>query len=174
MHLFRDALAAIVHARQAPLTDVRVDSLLFTTLLPFAPHVFINVEMDDSGTIGRAECDCAYSRAGLTDCIRDVGSFGKLTGQGITLVGSDIVRIMEEVLPARFGGHPGDYQLVEREGAFQTQITLRISPRAGVPSAEKVRRFFLCQVRQCYGGTLASRLWSHSGALETIVAEPFA
>ena len=134
VHLYRDALAVISHRRPAPLSDVQVNSLLFTTLLPFAPHLFINVEMDDSGTIAPAACDCALSRAGLTTCIQDIGSSGKLTGQGITLVGSDIVRILEVDLPAQFGGHPGDYQLVEHEGSSQTQITLRISPRTGVAS----------------------------------------
>lgn len=174
VHLYRDALAVISHRRRAPLTDAQVDSLLFTTLLPFAPHLFINTEMDDAGVIGRAGCDCAYSRAGLTDSIRDIGSFGKLTGQGITLVGSDIARILEEDLPARFGGHPGDYQVVEHDGASQTEITLRVSPRIGAPSMKKMKRYFLRKVRGCYGGALASRVWNHADGLEVVIAEPFA
>ena len=42
-------------------------------------------------------------------------------------------------MPARLGGGPGDYQLVEREGAAQTQLTLRVSPRVGVSFPRRLR-----------------------------------
>lgn len=172
VHLFRDALAAINHRRCAPLADAEVDSLLFTTLLPFAPCVLINAEMDDSGVLEKASCDCVFARAGFTEQIRDVSSFGKLTGQGMTLVGSDLVRVLEEVLPARFGGGPGDYQLVEHEGAVQTQLTLRVSRRVPLSSSEEVEHFFLKEIRRFYGGTLAARVWKHAGGVQVIIAEP--
>lgn len=174
VHLFRDSVAAITYRRCARFSDVRLDSLLFTTLLPFAPRVLINAEMDDSGVIGPAPCHCVFTRAGFTECVRDIYSFGKLTGQGMTLVGSDIVRILEEALPARFGGAPGDYQLVEREGEAQTQLTLRVSPRLRIASTAQIARFFLDEIRKYYGGTLASRIWRHAEGLEVIAAEPFA
>jgi hypothetical protein len=172
VHLFRDALAVIGHPRQAPLSDVQVNSLLFTTLLPFAPHVLINVEMDDSGVIEPAGCDCLFTRAGLTEQIRDISSFGKLTGQGMTLVGTDLVRILEETLPARFGGHPGDYQLVEQEGPAQTQLRLHVSPRVLRSSPQAVRDCFLQEIRRFHGGALAARVWRHTEALEVVQAEP--
>jgi len=172
VHVFRDRLAVISHRRRAPLTDVEVDALLFTTLLPFAPHVLINAEMDDSGIIEPARCDCLFSRIGFTEQVRDINSFGKLTGQGMTLVGTDIVRLLEEVLPARLGGALGDYQLVEREGGAQTQLTLRISPRAGIASPEKAKECFLKEIRRLYGGTLAARIWSHAEGIDVVIAEP--
>ena len=172
IHLFRDRLAVISHRRRAPLTDVEVNALLFTTLLPFAPHILINVDMDDSGIIEPARCDCLFSRFGFTERVRDIGSFGKLTGQGMTLVGTDMVRILEETLPARFGGIPGDYQLVEHESAAQTQLTLRVSPRVGVSCPEKVKECFLREMRRFYGGTLAARTWSHAQGLDVAIAEP--
>ncbi len=173
VHLFRDGLAVISHRRRAPLSDMEVSALLFTTLLPFAPHVVINTEMDDSGIIEPARCDCLFSRMGFTEQVCDIGSFGKLTGQGMTLVGTDVVRILEEVLPARFGGAPGDYQLVEREGAAQTQITLRVSPRVGIRSTETVKECFLKEIRRFYGGALAARTWSHAGGIDVAIAEPW-
>jgi len=106
--------------------------------------------------------------------IRDIFSYGKLTGQGITLMGGDLVRILEIVLPRRFGGAPGDYQLVEYDGARQAQVELRISPRTGAGPADTVRDFLLCEIRGCYGGALASRVWTHSEGLEAVIAEPFA
>ncbi len=172
VHLFREAVAVISHRRRAPLSEVEVDSLLFTTLLPIAPRLLINAEMDDSGILEPAQCDCIYSAAGLTTQIRDIGSFGKLTGQGMTLMGGDMLRLLEEVLPARMGGGPGDYQLVEQDGGGQTHLTLRVSPRAGAPSAEQVGECFLEELRKYYGGALAARTWRHAEAVETVIAEP--
>ncbi len=173
VHISRDTVAVIPHARQAPLADVEVPSLLFTPLLPHSPFVLINAEMDDSGVLGVADCDCSLSRLGFTGQISNIYSFGKLTGHGITLVGTDVVRILEKLLPARFGGAASDYQLVESETGQQTEISLRVSPRTGVTSPEEVRRFFLAELRKLYGGSLASRVWNQAGAFRVVVAEPF-
>ena len=152
---------------------MEVNSLLFTNLLPFAPRFLINAEMDDSGVVEPAACQCEYTRAGMTMQVRDIFSYGKLTGQGITLFGTDVVRILETALPRRFGGTPGDYQLVEREGERQTELVLRVSPRIHGAAAD-VRDFFLSEVRRCHGGTLAARLWKHADGLAVVVAEPSA
>jgi hypothetical protein len=173
VHLFHDSLAVISHHRRAPLSDTEVNSLLFTSLLPFAPLVLINAEMDDNAVIEPSRCECMFSRFGFTQQVRDISSFGKLTGQGMTLVGTDVVRILEEVLPAQMGGGPGDYQLVEHEGSSQTQLTLRVSPRVRVSSAEKIRGCFLNELRKYYGGTLAVRTWSHAEGVDVVIAEPF-
>jgi len=110
----------------------------------------------------------------MTTQISEIASFGKLTGHGVTLVGTDLVRILEESLPARFGGAPGDYQLVEREAGSQTQILLRVSPRVGVSAETEVKEYFLKQVCSHFGGAMASRLWRHAEALDVIVEEPTA
>jgi hypothetical protein len=89
-------------------------------------------------------------------------------------MGGDLMRILETALPRRFGGAPGDYQLVEYDGARQAQVELRISPRTGAVSPAEVREFLLREIRACYGGALASRVWTHSGGLTSVVAEPFA
>jgi len=174
VHVRRDAVAVISRRRRAPLSDVEVNSLLFTNLLPFASRFLINAEMDDAGTLEPIDCDCEFARAGMNSRIRDIFSYGKLTGQGITLMGGDILRILETALPQRFGGAPGDYQLVEYDGASQAQLELRISPRAGAAPPAAVREFLLREIRGCYGGALASRVWTHSGGFTAVVAEPFA
>jgi hypothetical protein len=172
VHLFEDSVAVIGYRRKAPLSDTEVNSLLFTSLLPFAPRILINAEMDDSGVIEEVRCDCEFSRLGYNTRIRDIFSFGKLTGQGMTLVGTDLLKLLEEEMPARFGGKPGDYQLVECEGAAQTQLTLRVSPRTGVTRLEPVREHFLTAIRPLYGGALATRSWRHAGAVEVVLEEP--
>ena len=172
VHLFRDSVAVVTHRRRAQFSEEEVDSLLFTTLLPHAPYIFINVEMEDSGVVENAQCDCVYSAIGFTQRIRDIVSFGKLTGNGMTLVGTDIVRIIEQSLPTRFGGSPADYQLVEREGQTQTELVLRVSPRVGQPVTQNIRKHFLRELRKYHGGALASRVWEHTDTLQVVIAEP--
>jgi hypothetical protein len=173
VHVYTDAVAVIGHRRLAALSGIEVNSLLFTTLLPHAPRVLINVEMDDSGLIAAARCDCAFTRAGLSTVIHDVASFGKLTGHGVTLIGTDIVAILEERLPAALGGRVGDFQLVEREAGRQTQIVLRVSPRVPA-STESVRRCFLDELRRGWGGAYAAGSWTYADAIDVVVAEPLA
>ena len=48
--------------------------------------------------------------------LHTIRSFEKLTAGGMTFVDTDVVRVLEEVLPRRFGGGPIDYQLIEDEG----------------------------------------------------------
>lgn len=172
VHVLRDSIAVISRRRPAPLSGTEINSLLFTTLLPFAPHFLINVEMDDAGVIEPARCDCSFSKFGYDLQIRDIFSYGKLTGQGITLVGTDVVRLLEEKLPARFGGGPADYQLVESDRAGQTTVTLRVSPRVGVSSVEEISSFFLGCLGSVYGGSMTVREWTHSKGFTSVVAEP--
>jgi 8-oxo-dGTP pyrophosphatase MutT (NUDIX family) len=174
VHIYRDAIAVVGRTRPAPLSGLPVNSLMFTNLLPFVSRFLINAEMDDSGVVEPATCQCEYSAVGMTSQVRDIYSYGKLTGQGITLSGSDVVGILERVLPERFGGAPGDYQLVEREGARQTELVLRVSPRTGAKSTADVHELFLAELRKCYGGTLAARLWEHSIGFSVTVEEPCA
>ena len=174
VHLYQDSVAVISHRRRAPVADVEVDALLFTTLLEWAPRVLINADMGDSGVIEPAPCRCTFAEVGFTTRIRDIASFAKLTGLGVTLVGTDVVQALEVALPARFGGTPGDYQLVEYEGPNQTQLMLRMNPRLGRPPAESVRACFLEAIRPCPGGVGAARLFRHAEAVEVVYQEPFA
>ncbi|HSW51398.1 MAG TPA: hypothetical protein VLH09_14530, partial [Bryobacteraceae bacterium] len=172
VHLFRDSLAAILRKRVEPLSGAAVGALALTTLQPLAPRFLINTEAGDTGALETADCDCVYSRAGLTTRIADIASFGKLTGQGMNVAGEDIVRILEESLPARFGGAPGDYQLIEREGGSQTQLLLRVSPRTGCREEAVIAEYFLNRLRSEFGGTLAARVWQHAGAFQVVLEEP--
>ena len=172
VHLFHDAFAAVSHKRLAPLSNREVDSLSFTTLLPSAPRIFINVEMDDSGVVEKADCDCVFSRLGMNYRLCHLSSFGKLTGSGMSLVGSDVLEILEVKLPQELGGAAGDYQLVERETSGGSSIELRVSPRVKLTSVERAREEFLTAIRGCFGGSLAVRDWRHGDAVEVVQEEP--
>jgi hypothetical protein len=173
VHFFHDSAAVIAHRRKAPLAEVEVDSLLFTTLNPLAGRIFINAEIDDSGRLLPVDCDCAFARAGFGTAITNIESFGKLTGFGMTLVGSQLLGILETRLPARFGGSPADFQLVERAVATQMELKLLVHPRLGCdPTA--VREFFLDEIESVYGGALTRRTWEHAQNLDVVCAPPMA
>jgi len=172
VHVYTDSVAVISYRRPAPFTDSTVNSLLLTSVNPLASRVYLNVEMDDCGDIGIADCGCLHSRLGYRTVIRDLYSFGKLSGHSTTLAGSDIVRILEERLPARFGGAPGDYQMVEEQGETQVEIKLRVSPGVKGADPKVVESYFLDCIRGVYGGTASRRVWEHSGSISAIIAEP--
>ena len=178
VHLLMDSVAAITRSRSLPFDEgQQIDSLAFTTLLPFAPRFLINTEMDDTGEISEvANCGCVFGRLGMNTVIRNVASFGKLTGQGMTLYGVDILKILEHAMPERFGGCPGDYQLVENDTGVQTEMELRVSPRAGQDNLDLglVREYFLEQLKHYYGGRVAARVWNHASAICAVRKEPIA
>jgi hypothetical protein len=173
VHLSMDAVAVVSRKRIAPLSGVEVDSLLFTSLLPTAATVMINVEMDDAGIISETHCDCPLRRLGFHQQIDRIFSYGKLTGHSMTLLGGDMLDILERRLPSRFGGAPTDYQLVEREGGAQTEIELRVNPRLGLGSAEEVRRFVLRETRRLWGGALTAGTWAQSESFHVVFEEPY-
>jgi len=128
-HFFKDHLAMIQAPRQVPGFGLTVGAFYYTTLLPTAPKLLLNVESDDYGVLETRSCGCPWEVLGFTDHIREIRSFKKLSGEGVTLVGSDMERVLEDVLPSRFGGSPLDYQLVEEEDERGfTRLTLLVSP----------------------------------------------
>jgi hypothetical protein len=172
VHVFGDSAAVIVNRRLTDHADGEVNAQLLTTVHPLAARVFINVDTEDAGVIGDAACECAFARIGLRTVLRKVHSFGKITGHGITLPGHLLMAILERRLPARFGGDPGDYQIVERQGRTQVECRLRVSPRVGLADVGSVRAFFLNEVAGVYGGSLSTRTWEQTGSFDVEVAEP--
>lgn len=129
VHFMRDSLAVVPASRQIDGAGETSIGFAFTSLLPTAPKILINVDSDDHGILEERSCGCLFDELGFTQHIRQVRSTAKLTGRGVTLVATDIVRVIEEVLPSRFGGTPQDYQLVEEEDSNgRTMLTLLVSP----------------------------------------------
>jgi len=168
LHFARDRLALIQYSRQVPGWDILVDAFNFTSLLPTARMVLLNVESDDYGVIEQRSCGCLLEQEGLTDHLRQVRSFRKLTGEGMTLVGTDMIRILEEVLPARFGGSALDYQLVEEEDADGfTRLALAISPRIEISDEKAVIEAVLGNLRN-----FPPIIWRQAGSLKVKRVEP--
>lgn len=144
VHLFEDTLAVVQASRQVPGYDVQVDSFHWTSLSPTAPNILLNVESDDYGIIEERECGCPLHAYGFRKVMREIRSFRKMTGEGVTLIGSDAVRALEEVLPDRFGGSPLDYQLIEEEDERgMTVISLVIDPSVPIERERDVLEAFV-------------------------------
>jgi hypothetical protein len=174
-HFLQDHLAVIQSSRTVPGFAVEVAAFCYTTLLPTAGKVLINVESDDYGVIEQRACGCPWERLGYPTHLRGIRSFKKLTGEGITLVGSDVERVIDEVLPARFGGSPLDYQLeeLEDERGF-TQVVLRIAPHLpDVDEATAVQLVLDALRRIDAGGASASNAWTQAGTLRVRREAPY-
>jgi hypothetical protein len=138
-HLLEDCVALIQHPREILDSGIEVDAFYFTSLRPAAATILINVESDDYGVVEKRSCGCPFDELGYHRHVHSVRSFGKLTGEGVTLVGSEMTRILEEVLPRRFGGTPLDYQLVEEEDEHGLgRLVLRVSPKLDCPPDDTV------------------------------------
>jgi len=171
-HVMTDQLALVQAPRQVG--DVEVDALLVTSLLSTAPKVLLNVETDDFGVVEHRRCGCPLDALGLHTHVRDVRSFKKLTAEGITLVGSDMERVLEQTLPERFGGSALDYQLAEREDEQGfTRLELRVGPAVGpVDEGEVLAVVRAALERASISADLAARLWNHTGTLRVVRAAP--
>jgi hypothetical protein len=132
LHIFKDSLALTQRSREVPHASISVNASLLTSLLPSAYKILLNVEIGDYCIMGSRNCGCKLGEWGLTEHIHSVRGFDKLTGEGLTLIGTDLVNIIEQVLPSRFGGVSTDYQIVEEEDEkAQTRLTILADPAVG-------------------------------------------
>jgi len=166
LHVMAHALAIVQHRRETMGGDV--DAFLFTSLLPSAPKVLLNVETGDHGRLQRRACRCAMGALGLQDHVGEIRSFEKLSGEGISFVGIDLLRVLEEVLPARLGGSNGDYQLLEEEGDHGILRTLLIvSPRVGALDEGRARDVFLEGLGAAGGADrIGTDFWRRAGTVQ--------
>ena len=132
VHLNRDTITLIQYPRQVPHALVSVDAFLYTTLMLSAPKILLNVESGDYGVVERRSCGCKLEELGFTDHVYNIRGFDKLTGEGMTFIGTDLIRIIEDILPAQFGGSSTDYQMVEEEDERgHTRMSVLVSPEVG-------------------------------------------
>jgi len=137
IHISLDAYAVIPRA-QTLTQGEPANALLLTALRPACPKILLNTEIGDSGTLETRQCGCLFDELGYFRHLHTIRSHEKLTGEGVTFVGGDLFPLMEEILPKRFGGTLGDYQLVEEQDAHGLpRYTLLVSPAVG-PLADKL------------------------------------
>ncbi|MBZ5537312.1 MAG: hypothetical protein LAO31_15260 [Acidobacteriia bacterium] len=175
IHLLTDKLAVIQREKQIQNSTVRVDALLYTTLLPSCPKLLLNVESDDYGKVERRKCNCLWGDLGFEQHIENIRSYDKLTSEGMTFFGSELISLVEDVLPSRFGGHATDYQFLEEEEDGLPRVNIVVSPRAGAIDEERL----ILTILDRLGSSLVlksmmAERWREGRTLRVIRREPFA
>jgi hypothetical protein len=175
VHLLGD-LNAIVQPGSAAAPGLPPQALLLTTVSPTAPTVALNLSLGDQGRLDARDCGCPYRRVGWTTRLGQIESFEKLNAGGMTFLDTDVVRILEADLPARFGGGPTDYQLVEEERLDGLpRIVLAVRPGAADADPATIAAWFLDRLGQGSGAERVMALtWRQSGILEVVRRAPAA
>ncbi len=168
IHVFDDLRAIVQIDGATTNSDLPPAALLFTSLCATAPFLLLNVSLGDQGVLERRRCGCPLERVGWTTHVRTIRSYEKLTSGGVRLFDADLVGVLEKTLPARFGGGPTDYQLVEDEGADgQPRLRLVVDPAVGALDAQALVDAFLGAIGAGSGAErVAGLLWRDSGFVE--------
>ena len=90
----------------------------------------------------------------------------------MTFLDSDVIRILEQTLPARFGGGVNDYQLVESAAPDgRPCLILRMHPRLPACREDEVAKAFLEALSSGDGAArLMGQVWL-DGAVVSVVRE---
>ncbi len=173
-HLMHDGFAVVPGQAAVQGFDGTVPAFYITTLLPSTPKLMLNVIGDDYGIMEERACGCLFDELGFHTHLREIRSVNKLTGEGITLVGTEMLNLLENVLPARFGGSPLDYQLQELEDARGfTRLALSISPRVQIADEGEVKRVMLEALSaSSASGHVARVVWESADSLQIRRTEP--
>jgi hypothetical protein len=176
VHVLHDTHALIQPGSEGRTAGLPPLALLLSSLLPTAPFVLLNVSLGDQARVIRRGCGCPLEALGWTTHLETIRSFEKLTAGGIAFLDTDVVRVLEEILPARFGGGPTDYQLVEEEVENgRPCLRLLIHPAVGPLDPGKVAETFLRAIGPGSGiERLAGLLWQEGHFLRIERRPPLA
>jgi hypothetical protein len=173
VHLLTDKIAVIQRQKFLGSGEMSVGALVYTTILPSCPKLMLNVESDDYGVLEDRRCGCPIGELGFTTQLSHIRSYEKLTSGGVTFLGTELLRLIEEVLPKRFGGHPTDYQLVEEEEGGLPKVNIVVSPRVGGVDEDTVVNTVFQALQPYPGGDIMSERWQQGRTLRVVRREPY-
>jgi hypothetical protein len=168
LHLLEDHLALIQQGEIGDANGVPSDALLLTSLLPSAPLILLNYRNGDYGTVCARDCGCALGSLGLRRHLSQVGSYEKLTSEGMSFVKTRLVSTLDEALPRHFGGTRANYQILEQADELGlNRLYLLVDPRLGELDGDELRRVFLTSLRgDSTIETFMSTIWDRAGAVQ--------
>jgi hypothetical protein len=174
VHAVTDGVAVLQRDRQVP-GGATVGALLYTTLRPSSPKIMINVESDDYGQLSERGCGCLLDEVGLSTHLHTIRSYEKLTSEGMNFLGSDVIDLVDQVLPQRFGGAPTDYQLVEQEDEDGLpRVGVVVSPRVGTVDESEILETTLRFLRgRGQPQEMMTDVWQAGGTVRVIRREPY-
>ena len=175
MHVLTDKLAVIQRERDPAEDGSSVPGLLFTSLLPSLPKIMLNTESGDYGRLEERDCGCPLQDFGYSLHVMELRAYDKLTSEGVTFIGNDLFRLVEDILPVRFGGYPTDFQLVEEEEGGLTRVGVIVSPSVGdVDEAAVIEAVIGGLENSGSSGRLMTQHWRQGNTLKVIRREPYA
>jgi hypothetical protein len=144
LHLLEDMHAVIQCDASTARGELPEHGLLVTSLRASAPLILLNVSLGDRAVVTRRACGCLLEQIGWARHVHTIRSYDKLTAGGMTFLDTDLIRVLDEVLPSRFGGGPTDYQLEEAEADDgRPRLRLVVHPSVGDVQADKIASTFL-------------------------------
>lgn len=175
-HWSLDLWPLIQAGAEGPARGLPADALLVSTLRVHAPLILLNASLGDQAELIRRRCGCPLEGLGWTTHFQQIRSFEKLTAGGMTFLDADVVRVLEEVLPARFGGGSTDYQLVEQERPDgRPALRLLVHPGVGPLDPAVVAEAFLATLGAGSGvGRVMTAQWRDAGLLAVERRAPLA
>jgi hypothetical protein len=170
VHLVDDIHAVVQPGTHDARPNVPARALLLTSLRSAAPILLLNASLGDEATITARCCNCALERLGWRTHLSHIRSYEKLTAGGMTFLDVDIIRVLDQTLPARFGGGPTDYQLVEDQTTDgRPRIRLLAHPAIGPLDPDAVSREFLKAIGSGAGAaSVMAQVW---GDAEIVTVE---
>jgi hypothetical protein len=129
VHVPQHSTAVIAQPQALGGAAAPIHPLMVTTLDRLAGMILLNVQNGDYASFEERPCGCGLDRLGWKLHLHRIRSYEKFTSEGMNYFYGDLFEILEKILPAEFGGGPGDYQLAEEEDDMgQTRLTLRVHP----------------------------------------------
>jgi hypothetical protein len=177
LHVFTDRAAVRRYPRPVGADGATAPAFLFTTLLPHARRVMINVETGDYGGLEERRCGCFLEEAGFPLHMHTIRSFEKLTAEGLTFIGPGLITLLEEDLPREFGGDSRHYQLVEGEDERGfTRLFLLVSPQVGPVDEKALRERVLQAIGERHllprRGRTIQQTWDQAETVRVVRREP--
>jgi hypothetical protein len=174
VHLLEDKIATIERPKPIGENGTTVPAFFHTTVLPATPKLMVNVESGDYGIREDRDCGCGALPQAFRSHVHTIRSYEKLTSEGMHFLGTELLALVEDVLPTRFGGHPTDYQLVEREEDGLPRVTLIVRPTVGDLDHDQVVRAVLEFLRaRGHGHRLMTGVWTQGETLRVVRGDPY-
>ena len=176
LHVPQTMFTLVEHPRPLDCAGPSIHPLMQTTMHPTAPRFLFNVENGDYATMITRDCGCPLHKVGFTQHLHTIRSFEKMTSEGMNYSGSELFELLENTIPAEFGGGPGDYQLVEEEDdRGQTRLTLVIHPAVGrLDEARLLIRLQQGLARGSRNHRFISKVWQDAGTFRIKREVPYA
>jgi hypothetical protein len=119
------------------------------------------------------DCGCGAVPAPFRRHLHTIRSYEKLTSEGMNFLGADLLGLVEQILPGRFGGSPTDYQLVEQEESGLPTVRVVVRPTVGeVDEGQVVQEVLEFLRSRGHGQELMAGVWADGRILRIVREDP--